>query len=155
MGLDLLAKINTVAAESKGVSYYGTRLNANAVALNTGVITSIASVGLPAGTYLASGTLCLVPNTTTSLTSIIGGVSLSPSTLPGVSGDPPNGPEYRFRGPGLVNPTVFNTSTAIVIPIAMYSFEIEDATTLYLNTAVAFTISTCQAFGWIHFRSLP
>ena len=114
----------------------------SAVSLNTGTISQITSISLPAGNWRYWGNIAYTSAASTSITDLRAGVSSSNSSFSGVAAV-----DYN---------TTIQVSTAyvpgvntIAFPISVGHLSLSATTTVYLIARGTFTVSTLSAYGSI------
>lgn len=125
-----------------------------AVSLSTGVTGDITTIPVPPGWWDVSAEVGFIFGSSTSVSIWRWGLGTASATIPsaGSAGELPTADGRFSIRPPLVNPTVFNTTNPQIMPAGPYRVYVPIQTTFYLAAAVAFTVSTAMAFGWVQFR---
>jgi hypothetical protein len=146
-----IGSLTGVNAASNVVGYVqsSTLARASAVSLTTATPANvIASITIPAGSWMISGAIGFIPAATTSVTQLQAAVSKTTAALPA------NTAEALTDGTGQYL-TVINTAANVlgadyVLPIPAYPFFTSTSVTVFLVAQAAFTVSTLTAFGSLY-----
>lgn len=136
---------DSAAAGSVGEFVIGTTTSGSPVSLMSQTVTNIITISLTAGDWDVWGSIGIIPNSSTLIGAITGGVSLTSATLPADD----------------LRSTFVSTGTAFVVdsnlpklscPAVMQRISVATTTTVYMAIYCDFTVSTCSAYGNLQAR---
>lgn len=133
------------AAGSVGEYIESVIVQASATSLTTGTSKTVTSISLTAGDWDVFGCASFIGGATTNVTIFYSGINTVTNSLPATT----NRHTISFTSTGVVP---FATGIATCLPQATKRFSLSSTTTIYLNVASDFTISTNTAFGFIGAR---
>ena len=132
---------DNAAAGSVGQYVEAEVLIASAVTLTTATPANVTSISLTAGDWDVSGNVCTDVAGGTVLTSVESAINTTSATLPTRPG---KGSNQKWDGS--------LTGTNLGFPVGTRRLSLSATTTVYLVTSMAFTTSTCKAFGFLGAR---
>lgn len=117
----------------------------SAVSLSNGVPANITSISLTAGDWDVIGNVVIIPASTTIVTALYGGISLTSASLPATSDR-----GQLFLSAGTTGDGA--NTLGVIAPLSRVS--ITTTTTIYLVAFSDFTVSTNSGFGYIRARRI-
>lgn len=117
-------------------------LEGSAVALTTATPANITSISLTAGDWDVFGTVAFAPAASTTISILIGWISVTSATSPGA---PNEGAYYLGR-------LTFTTGAGQAMPVGQKRINLTSTTTVYLSAQASFAVSTMGAYGFIGAR---